>query len=43
LVKARGDIATARQVVAPLYASFNEGFDTVDLKEARELLEQLRA
>jgi hypothetical protein len=27
--------------LAPLYASFTEGFDTRDLREARELLEAM--
>ena len=31
----------ARDLLAPLYDSFTEGFDTADLKEARALLEEL--
>ena len=31
----------ARQLLAPLYDWFTEGFDTADLREARTLLEQL--
>jgi predicted ATPase len=31
----------ARDLLAPLYASFTEGFDTADLIEAKELLQQL--
>jgi len=31
----------ARQMLAELYAWFTEGFDTVDLKEAKGLLEEL--
>ena len=27
----------ARDLIAPLYASFTEGFDTVDLKDAKAL------
>jgi class 3 adenylate cyclase/predicted ATPase len=34
----RGD---ARDLLAPLYASFTEGFDTADLKDAKALLDQL--
>jgi hypothetical protein len=32
----------ARDLLAPLYAWFTEGFDTRDLKEAKALLEELR-
>jgi predicted ATPase len=31
----------ARSVLTPVYRSFSEGFDTVDLVEARALLEEL--
>ena len=31
----------ARQLLAPVYGWFTEGFDTLDLKEAKALLEQL--
>jgi predicted ATPase len=31
----------ARDLLAPLYGSFTEGFDTADLKEAKALLDQL--
>ncbi len=31
----------ARELLVPLYASFSEGFDSRDLREARELLERL--
>jgi predicted ATPase len=31
----------ARAMLAEIYNWFTEGFDTVDLKEAKELLEQL--
>jgi len=37
----RGQIVEARDLLAPIYAWFTEGFDTCDLREARELLEQL--
>ena len=33
----------ARELLAPVYGWFTEGFDTRDLKEAKELLEQLSA
>jgi len=32
-----------RELLAPVYGWFNEGFDTLDLKEAKKLLEQLSA
>jgi predicted ATPase len=31
----------ARQLLAPIYGWFTEGFDTVDLQEAKALLEEL--
>jgi predicted ATPase len=33
----------ARELLAPVYGWFTEGFDTLDLKEARALLENLAA
>ena len=33
----------ARDLLAPVYGWFTEGFDTLDLKDAKRLLEQLRA
>ena len=33
----------AAGVLAPVYGAFAEGFTTADLKEARELLDELRA
>ena len=33
----------ARNLLAPIYGWFTEGFDTRDLKEARALLDELRA
>ena len=33
----------ARDLLAPVYGWFTEGFDTLDLKEAKALLEQLKA
>jgi predicted ATPase len=32
----------ARHVLGPVYGWFTEGFDTPDLKEAKELLDRLR-
>jgi predicted ATPase len=31
----------ARELLAPVYSSFTEGFDTRDLKEAKALLDEL--
>jgi predicted ATPase len=33
----------ARDLLAPIYSWFTEGFDTLDLKEAKALLDELRA
>jgi predicted ATPase len=33
--------AEARDLLAPVYGWFTEGFDTADLKEAKALLDQL--
>jgi predicted ATPase len=33
----------ARELLAPLYGWFTEGFETVDLKEAKVLLDELAA
>jgi hypothetical protein len=35
--------AAARELLAPVYARFTEGFDTTDLKEAKALLDSLDA
>jgi predicted ATPase len=37
----QGRLADARDLLAPLYDSFTEGFDTPDLKEAKALLDEL--
>jgi predicted ATPase len=37
----QGKRAEARQLLAPIYGWFTEGFDTADLQEARALLEEL--
>jgi predicted ATPase len=31
----------AREVLAPVYGWFTEGFDTLDMKEAKALLDEL--
>ena len=33
----------ARELLAPVFGWFTEGFDTLDLKEAKALLEELAA
>jgi predicted ATPase len=37
----QGKQAEARALLAPIYGWFTEGFDTVDLKEAKALLDAL--
>jgi predicted ATPase len=37
----QGKWAEARDLLAPIYGRFREGFDTQDLREARALLEQV--
>jgi tetratricopeptide (TPR) repeat protein len=39
----QGKREEARELLAPVYGWFTEGFDTRDLKEAKELLEELAA
>ncbi len=41
ILKKRGDFGGARDMLEPLYASFTEGFDTSDLKDAKALLDEL--
>jgi predicted ATPase len=36
-----GEAGEARDLLAPVYGWFTEGFDTADLKEAKALLDQL--
>jgi predicted ATPase len=36
----QGKVAEARELLAPVYNWFTEGFDTADLKDAKTLLEQ---
>ena len=37
----QGKPQQARELLAPVYGWFTEGFDTLDLKEAKALLDQL--
>ena len=37
----QGKVQRARELLAPVYGWFTEGFDTRDLKEAKALLEKL--
>ena len=37
----QGKRAAARELLAPIYGWFTEGFDTADLQEAKALLEEL--
>jgi predicted ATPase len=37
----QGKVEQARELLAPVYGWFTEGFDTRDLKEAKVLLEEL--
>jgi predicted ATPase len=39
----QGKVKQARELLAPVYGWFTEGFDTRDLKEAKALLEELAA
>lgn len=41
MLRARGDLTEARDLLVPLYASFTEGFDTINLKDAEALLKEL--
>jgi hypothetical protein len=38
-----GKRAEARDLLAPVYGWFTEGFDTLDLKEAKKVLDELSA
>jgi predicted ATPase len=38
-----GKRSEARDLLAPVYGWFTEGFDTLDLREAKTLLDNLRA
>ena len=39
----QGKFQQARELLDPVYGWFAEGFDTPDLKEAKALLERLKA
>ncbi len=41
LWQSQGKTAEARDLLAPVYGWFTEGFDTADLKEAKALLDEL--
>ena len=41
LWREQGKVQQARELLAPVYGWFTEGFDTRDLKEAKVLLEEL--
>ena len=39
----QGKREEARELLAPVYGWFTEGFDTLDLKQAKALLDELAA
>jgi predicted ATPase len=39
----QGKVQQARELLAPVYGWFTQGFDTLDLKEASALLDELHA
>ena len=41
LWQSQGKNTEARDLLAPVYGWFTEGFDTADLKEAKSLLDEL--
>jgi predicted ATPase len=43
LLRDQGKRQQARDLLAPVYGWFTEGFDTIDLKEAKALLDELHA
>ena len=43
LLKSQGRRDEPRTMLAEIYGWFTEGFDTADLKEAKELLDKLQA
>ena len=43
LWRSQGKPQQARELLAPVYGWFTEGFDTLDLKEAKALLDKLAA
>jgi len=42
LSRDQGNHNEARELLAPVYDWFTEGFDTLDLKEAKALLDELQ-
>jgi hypothetical protein len=38
LLRERGNLTEARDLLTPLYAGFTEGFDTSDLVHAKDLV-----
>jgi len=42
-LQARGEVSTAREMLSTIYGWFTEGFDTVDLRQAKSLLDELVA
>ena len=43
MLAGRGERQQAHDLLAPVYGWFTEGFDTSDLKEAKALIDNLRA
>ncbi len=43
LLRDQGKCDDARELLAPVYGWFTEGFDTLDLKQAKALLDELHA
>ena len=41
LCRDQGKPQQARELLAPVYGCFTEGFDTLDLKEAKTLLDEV--
>ena len=41
--RGQGKVSEARELLAPVYGWFTEGFDTRDLKEAKALLVEIGA
>jgi predicted ATPase len=39
----QGKVQRARELLAPVYSWFTEGFDTLDLKVAKALLDELQS
>ena len=41
LRRSQDKVRQARELLAEVYGKFDEGFDTADLREAKELLDEL--